>query len=99
MSGRKGINGPWRALDPQEIAELKRLHANERVPVQRLAERYGVSTRTVWRYLASEIPTEAVQRIGQAVDRWADLYAFDLRPQERRALVELVASTTERLAA
>lgn len=96
---KRGINGPWRALDPQEINELKRLHRNERVPVQRLAERYGVSTRTVWRYLASEVSDEASQRVGQAVDRWATLYAIDLRPQERHALVELVASTTERMAA
>ena len=83
------FRGPWRVLDEQEVAEMRRLRANEGVPAHRLAERYGVSVRTVWRYLGDAHRGDPM-RLRRIVDRWAVTYGIDLRQQERDALVAAV---------
>ena len=86
--------GPWRALDAQEIAEVRRLRATEHVTRCALARKYGVSLRTIDRYLAGDPPPVVIARADRIVRRWAELYALDLRPQEIAALVGMLAAGT-----
>lgn len=81
--------GPYRALDEEEVTELRSLHIEQRVSITILAERYGVSKRTVCRYL-SDRTSPREHRIRAVVDRWANAYAMRLRPPERDSLVAMV---------
>lgn len=84
-----GSNGPFRVMDAEEIEELRgRKAAGEHVDV--LADEYGVSVRTIYRYLCCDAPT-IVGRMQQIVEHWAELYALRLSPQERDALARSAA--------
>ena len=81
--------GPWRVLDEQEIAELRH-RRSEGWKVRELAEVYGVSGRTVYRYLGTR-PTPLQARIASAVTRWGRIYALRLSQQETDALAAAIA--------
>ena len=81
--------GPWRVLDEQEIAELRR-RRREGWKVRELAEVYGVCVRTVYRYLGTR-PTPLQARIASAVTRWGRIYALRLSQQETDALAAAIA--------
>ena len=73
---------------------MRRLYRVGHLPGRVLAESYGVSTRTVWRYLGDD-PSAQEVRIRAVVERWARLYALPLGQQERDALVAMVARTLD----
>jgi transcriptional regulator with XRE-family HTH domain len=84
------MSGPWRTLDEEELAELRRRRA-QGWSADDLARVYGVSRRTVFRYLKGE--PEGAGFLGRraVIERWARTYSLDLRPQEVDALVSALA--------
>lgn len=85
--------GPWRALDEQEVAELRRRRRDDREywSIKRLAKAYGIAERTVYRYLSGR-PTPVERHVARVVDRWATQFGHDLRQQERDALVAMLTT-------
>ncbi len=77
-------------LDEEERTEL-RLLRSQGWTAERLAESYGVSIRTIWRYLGDDYPAAETLRIEGIVKHWAETYALDLRRQERDALVRALS--------
>ena len=88
-------NGPRRALDSEEIAELRRLRA-QGWRHRELAEHYGVTVRTVYRYLKPTYADDLADVVERAVLAWERRYALTLRQQERDSLVADIAHAVGR---
>jgi transcriptional regulator with XRE-family HTH domain len=82
-------HGPVRLLDEEEVDEVRRRH-REGWSAERIAFRYGVSRRTVYRYLSGP-PTPLVARMLAAIRRWNALYALELTEREVDALAQALA--------
>ena len=63
--------GPVRAKAPESVAAIRRYHA-QGVPVPTLADAFGVSVRTVYRYLGDQSLVETV-----TVGGWTAEFGFD----------------------
>ncbi|MGB9670598.1 MAG: recombinase family protein [Halothiobacillaceae bacterium] len=53
--GRKGGRKP--ALTPQQVREIKALLRDPSIPVASIADRYGVSRATIYKYAGADAPT------------------------------------------
>lgn len=85
-----GWAGPRRLLDGEEVRELRR-RRSEGWRIDELGPVYGISRRTVHRYLKPEYIDRDRTVIEDTVLVWERRYALNLRPQEREALVEELA--------
>lgn len=64
--------GPHRVLDLAEQIELCHLLATKQETAERLAHRYGISVRTVWRYRRRYAPVAKVDEpTFRAIKEWA----------------------------
>jgi len=52
--GRKGGRKP--ALTPQQVREIKALLRDPSIPVASIADRYGVSRTTIYKYAGADVP-------------------------------------------
>lgn len=84
---RRTFAGPHRSLDGSEVEEIRRLRDQGR-KLDDLATVYGVSRRTVIRYLKPDGHSEWPRaRVASVVRLWARRFAIDATPMEVDALV------------
>jgi transcriptional regulator with XRE-family HTH domain len=84
-----GYAGGCRYLSKREVRQLRARHAAGWTP-QALATCYGVSVRTVYRYLAGD-PMPLPVRVRDAVHRWARRRGLDVDPDAVQSLAQAVA--------
>lgn len=77
--------GGYRILAPVDVAQLRRRRAAGWT-ARALATAYGVSTRTVYRYLPPETPVPVQARLRTVVARWAGRAGVELTPAQVESL-------------
>ena len=102
LRGRcQNLRGPRRALSLDEQLEVQRLmreataeHRRHRTVLE-LAARYGVSSRTIWRYLHTVATPEGTELLRLRLQRWAEERGIELTTDDIVTLLYVIARHRE----